>query len=132
MVGNAGDNILVASGWRGLRLEGGDGADTLIGGNGADTLLGDSGADLFSSRVSLGEDDVILDFTPGEDSVLLTRIPSAYLTGGKLHVERFEAALTDTAYGALLSLNRGFGDIYTLMLVGVSVANLSAQDFLIG
>jgi len=52
------------------KLCGGEGNDTLYGGKGDDTLIGGSGRDYFCLTAADGG-DVIADFTPGEDLLVL-------------------------------------------------------------
>ena len=72
IIGNAGNDSLI----------GGTGADTLVGGAGKDTLTGGSGNDVFVYATGDG-DDVITDYTAGQDKIKLTSgfIASASLTG---------------------------------------------------
>ncbi|GAA0586243.1 hypothetical protein GCM10009416_25770 [Craurococcus roseus] len=76
--GAAGD--LLAGGDGSQNLRGGDGGDTLLGVGGSDTLEGGAGADTF--RFDSAEDsrpdapDRVLDFTPGEDRVDVSRVPT--------------------------------------------------------
>ena len=51
-------------------LRGGQGDDVLMGGTGHDTMTGGEGSDTFVYRAGDG-DDVITDFTPGEDTILM-------------------------------------------------------------
>lgn len=76
LTGNEGDNIL-NGGAGNDQLYGGDGHDILIGGTGADRLTGGTGNDIFRftslSDLGLGDgkQDVIVDFTHGEDKLEL-------------------------------------------------------------
>ncbi|MBR2179215.1 MAG: calcium-binding protein [Selenomonadaceae bacterium] len=72
LLGNAGNDS----------LSGGTGADTLNGGKGNDTLTGGSGNDVFVYAFGDGN-DVITDYTTGQDSIKLTSgsIESAQLKG---------------------------------------------------
>ena len=49
-------------------VDGGEGNDIIVGGDGNDTLTGGEGSDTFGFDKSSG-DDVITDFTPGEDHI---------------------------------------------------------------
>ena len=53
------------------KLLGGEGADTLIGGKGNDTLTGNAGKDVFV-YASGGGNDVITDYTAGQDKIKIT------------------------------------------------------------
>lgn len=55
-------------------IDGAEGEDTINGGLGADTLTGGSGADkfVFSTKATTGNEDTIIDFISGEDSLLLS------------------------------------------------------------
>ncbi|MBX9458229.1 MAG: M10 family metallopeptidase C-terminal domain-containing protein [Rhizobium sp.] len=86
LIGDGGANILAGLSGNDI-LEGGNGADTLAGGDGNDVLSGDAGGDLLSggagkdvflfSRItdsSRRAQDVIADFTRGDDVINLRRI----------------------------------------------------------
>jgi Ca2+-binding RTX toxin-like protein len=78
IVGFNGDDIL--TGGAGTdSLYGSDGDDIIAGGGGGDLLTGDNGLDLFAyARISDsragGATDLIADFTPGEDALILSDI----------------------------------------------------------
>lgn len=100
-------------------LYGGGGADTLDGGAGNDTLAGDDGADTFVfSKLKRGESDVISDFEDGVDTIKISGVAGGF---GALEI-------TDTTYGfesaALIEVNG-----HSITVVGVSAADLSADDF---
>ncbi len=97
MVGGAGDNL----------LDGRGGDDVLVGGDGRDTFVFGTGYG----------NDIILDFTPGQDQVRLNDAIGSPAT--------ILAALTDTANGARLTLATGD----TLTFWGRSKAEFSAGDF---
>ena len=74
LFGGDGDDTLIGGNGND-DLEGGEGDDILEGGAGDDDLVGGFGADTF--KFSSGEgDDVIEDFTPGEDKIDLSTISS--------------------------------------------------------
>lgn len=67
--GLAGDDVLAGRGGNDT-IYGGTGNDTIYGGAGHDVLFGGAGADVF---VFEGGYDIIMDFTPGTDRLLLPR-----------------------------------------------------------
>jgi len=80
LTGNAYDETLegkggadtLSGGWGDDTLSGGAGDDTLEGGYGGDTVTGGAGKDTFIFDITqLAPTDVITDFTPGEDSIVL-------------------------------------------------------------
>ena len=86
LLGDAGDNVLIGGsaneelvGGAGLDiLNGGGGDDLLTGGTGDDQLTGGSGSDLFGFSAQGGEgDNVVTDFTQGEDMIHLTDVLDA-------------------------------------------------------
>ena len=115
--GNAGRNTL-SGGSDDDRLDGRDGDDRLIGGLGNDVLEGGAGSDIF--EVALGDGtDLVLDFEIGTDQIDLT--PTA------LGFENL--IISDSVLGA--SVNYGFnGASGTLILAGVTAAQLSSADFI--
>ncbi|MDR9395053.1 MAG: hypothetical protein RI571_12190 [Roseovarius sp.] len=110
--GGVGDDFL-AGGGRDDTLDGGDGDDRLNAGPGNDVLTGGPGADVFVFRAHGGcERDVVTDFDPARDKVLLdaAAIP----------------ALHATAAGTRLSLPDR-----DLLLLDMSPGELGAGDFLL-
>lgn len=77
--GGSGDDVLTGSGGDDA-LIGGSGDDTLIGGRGSDALVGGTGADLFvfdlNDFSNNGIPDEIVDFTSGEDKILIQGVGS--------------------------------------------------------
>lgn len=113
LVGQRGDDALRGGGGDDV-LRGGAGADRLWGQAGDDELTGGAGRDRFFFRPG-GGDDVITDFTRGEDRMVIDGPGAAF---GALLIEA-------GAEGAVIR----FAD-YSVTLAGVDAASLSAQDFL--
>lgn len=103
--GNALDNTITA----------GDGTQALAGHGGDDTLTGGGDADTFGYAPGDGN-DVITDFTPGEDHL--------HIGGGAASLGALLAAATETADGTVLTLDTG----ETITLLGVDLSALSADD----
>lgn len=122
-------NDIVAGGFGNDKLFGGDGDDNLQGGDGNDLLSGDfgndqleggNGSDTFIFRTGFGN-DVIADFSvTGGDVIQIA---------GFSGIDEFSdlATLFNEADGSTVI---NFTPSDSLSLVGVSVANLSANDFL--
>ena len=70
LLGGSGNDLLCGDAGNDF-LSGGAGADTLIGGKGNDTLTGGAGKDVFVYASGYG-DDVITDYTSGQDKIKLT------------------------------------------------------------
>ena len=91
---------------------GGNAADRIQGGDGNDILAGFGGADLFAFAADESGNDVITDFEDGIDKILLSGAA--------------EPVIEDSGGGAALT----FGDT-TVLLVGVSAADVNADDLLL-
>jgi len=87
-----GDDTLVGSKGND-KLHGGKGNDTLIGGPGKDKLWGDDGQDSFLFN-KLAAVDVLKDFNPADDSILLARSVFDQLLPGTLAPESFNDGTT--------------------------------------
>ena len=87
-----GGNDTVSGGNANDFLVGGAGDDTLIGGGGNDSLLGGGGEDTFvfnSPPDASYNSDTILDFTPADDTIQLSKAVFAGLPEGQLAAEAF-------------------------------------------
>ncbi len=144
-----------ASGYAGAdRLEGRRGDDILFGNAGADTLHGDQGRDrltggsgadrfVFDTAAQPGNADVITDFTPGTDRILLQNDVLAGLGGGGgLRAAQFVAGtqaadaqdriIYDRATGRIWLDSDGRGGAPQVLLAEVDDGTrLTAADFLI-
>jgi len=101
----------------------GDGDDTLNGGSGHDTLVGGSGSDTFDFGAGDGN-DVIADFDITADHIGITLGTNGMMTAD----DAMSHLGSDWLGNAVLDL----GDGNTVTLVGVCVADLSADDFMMG
>ena len=96
---------------------GGSGADRLDGGEGADELLGGAGSDTFIFASGHG-DDVIADFTDGEDLIDLTGLGIASFS---------DLAVSTDPRGVMIDLAAHGGG--TILLERFDPADLDASDF---
>ncbi len=130
--GGDGDDIIsaasVSAGSIGLRLDGGAGDDILLGGAGDDFLDGGDGDDLLigggGSDTFLNGETTIQDFVAGagtEDRIDLRGI------AGATDFDAVMAHAQDVDGGVVLDLGNGA----EMTLMGVSVAALHADDFLL-
>ncbi|MBU8539653.1 S8 family serine peptidase [Falsiroseomonas tokyonensis] len=138
LLGQAGDDWLF--GRDGVdRLLGGDGNDRLEGGAGSDALTGGTGRDLFVLEPRGARIDRILDFTTGEDRILLT---GTGLPEGRMGKVRFayegeelgtERIVYDRATGLLSHDIDGGGSAAPVALaLLVGAPTLVLADLLIG
>jgi len=109
LLGGKGDDVLL----------GGAGRDILVGDKGDDTLAGGLGSDTFVFRSGFG-DDLIPDFNANGEHDVIDVAKSDFANFAAL-----SASLTDTPYGAMLTLPDGS----TLTLSHVAKASLTASDF---
>lgn len=122
-----GGNDELYGGNRGDELNGGAGQDTLWGGNGNDVLDGGAGNDILKGGQgndtfvfgSGSGDDVIRDFTIGEDKVFMD------FSRAELNTVNFEQQTGEEA-GVLITQ----GDD-SLLLQGINFADLSSSDFIL-
>ena len=104
--GNTADNI----------IQGGAGSQQLYGGGGQDVLIGGAGNDTFIIVKGQGN-DVIQDFTPGQDTL---RLSAGYST-----FDQVQSHLSQV--GADVKLDMGGGD--AVLLRNLTVSQLSASSF---
>lgn len=98
-------------------ISGGSGADTLNGGAGNDTLTGGAGKDIFTYQVGQGK-DVITDYTPGTDTLLITNSNSSSSIKGF-------AAITNAVYS-----DDGEGNLDLILTVNKQAITLKAASVL--
>lgn len=100
-------------------LSGGAGDDIIVDGAGNDILIGGQGADVFTLD-SDGNDDTILDFQRGEDTLDLSFYPLLYDTR--------DLGYTSTSFGARLTFKGEVLSIYSSDGNSLSLAELAAID----
>jgi Ca2+-binding RTX toxin-like protein len=108
IIGDAGAN----------QLFGRNGNDTLEGGAGNDTLFGEAGADSFLFAPGSGF-DVIADFTPGQDRILIRGYAGLTSYAAVMAVTR------DAAGGAIIDFSPG----NAVQLAGIAKSALAPDDF---
>jgi len=88
--GSRGDDMLTGDGLSN-RLDGRNGNDTINGGGGSDTLIGGAGADRFVFDAPGDGIDVIVDFTPGVDILVISAsaFGGGLLVGEGLNTDQF-------------------------------------------
>ena len=99
-------------------LDGGKGNDLLRGGDGSDTLRGGKGKDLFALELFDGH-DVIVDFKPGKDRLLLA---------DGLSFDRLNIINNESNSGALI-LDSANHDAIIVAIENVHAADLTFHDF---
>ena len=106
-------------------LFGSNGNDTLIGGGGDDTLVGEGGNDTFVFEIGKGNDQINdLESGPGTADVI-------QLIGFGAAFDEFSEVIgAATEVGGDVVIDFGGGD--TLTLVGRTIAQLDANDFVFG
>ena len=100
-------------------IYGGAGEDTITGGAGDDTLTGGAGDDVFTYIDGESGDDIITDFTSGEDVIFLHKLP------GILSFD--DLTITQDGDNAVIDLTDHGGGSITLQ--NVTATDLSADDF---
>jgi Ca2+-binding RTX toxin-like protein len=118
-------------------LTGGGGTDRLIGGAGADMLTGGAGADRFTYRAASDSlptaPDRITDFQAGTDDLVfigMQRGLFAYVGTGAFTPDGNSEARLVTATSTLLVDVNGDGRADMAIVLGGSIATLSAKDFI--
>jgi len=111
-------NDLIVADWNDNSISGGAGNDTIDSSTGVDTLSGGAGNDHFV--LTGGDQTIITDFARGQDKI---DVSYAYITS-------FESLnLSQSGSDTILTLTY-FGHVGTYTLKNVSVATLSASDFI--
>lgn len=137
LIGNAGDDV----------LNGGAGDDRLNGNEGIDVLGGGIGADwfLFDTAPSAGNRDTIVDFTPGDDRIVLSlafmpglagngpgALNAAELAFGTAATAASEHLIYDIATGILWYDEDGAGGADQIALAFLAnKAAITASDFMV-
>ena len=130
LLGDEGADLLSGEGG-GDRLQGGDGADQMYGGDGDDIMIGDAGNDDMNGQ--FGNDLFFFSGAFGTDTIYGfgagagTEDKIQFSGSGFTSFASILAATTTGASGAVITVSPG----NTVTLFGVSVASLSAEDFLI-
>lgn len=131
-------NDLLLGGTGADSVDGGDGDDVLVGGGGGDTLTGGAGHDLFvflegDSGVGLVDQDLVSDFTIGEDKLDLTGFSKPLHLVDAFGGHAYEVTVTDQDKGSLVSIDLN-GDGVADQTIEVDTADgghLGAGDFVL-
>ncbi len=143
LFGGAGNDVLYGDLFAGESgpdtLDAGDGDDFLWGGPGDDTLIGGFGSDQYwlgtgrdtISIPSLGQltREIAYEFTPGAGGDVIDLRGAGYSAYASNFTGFRSAYLRDGAAGAVVDFD-GSGSQYELTLAGVTVAQLTAANFL--
>ena len=121
ILGNSGDNV-ISGGWGNDSLHGMSGNDTLMGDGGNDQMTGGSDADTFVFSDGFGVDR-ILDFDVAEAGEVISLAGVSDITD---YTDLVNNHLTEVDGNALISDGNG----NSITLTGVTLADLSADDFL--
>ena len=134
MFGLWGDDVLFGE-YGDDQINGGTGNDRIFGGNGADALTGSWGDDHLSG--GLGADwfyfladqghDTIHDFESGIDRIWL----KGHTLYGGMSFETFRSHLHDRDGDTVISTTGALWDANSIVVVGLSPEELSAQDFIL-
>lgn len=103
-------------------LNGGNGGDTLTGGAGNDHLIGGSGGDKFVFRNGFGQ-DTVADFDPNQSG---ERIVLSAVSSITSYADLLSNHLSQSGSDAIIDDGQG----NTITLIGVSIGDLAADDFL--
>lgn len=125
LAGDAGNDTLLGGGGDDL-MGGGDGNDLLVGGQGSDRLLGGAGLDVFRFSPPDGTDR-ITDFQAGSDRIELLGFGQGLQSFAEL-----QAVMAQVGANVQIDLGANVDQGGLLILQTVSIAQLSAADFLFG
>lgn len=134
LFGGAGNDSLAGIGGNDL-LMGGEGNDSIVGGVGADRLYGELGSDQFIFRTiaDLGSgpgSDLIGDFQPGQDKLVLSGLGLRLSSDATLHAIAGEVAFMASGSNGTLYIDtdgNGTADL-SIRLTGITA--MSATDFI--
>jgi Ca2+-binding RTX toxin-like protein len=122
--GNGGADVLSGGGGADA-LNGGGGEDRLIGGGGNDEMNGGADNDIFVFSAGFGNDRIVgFDENPGGGGQDLLDVSAL-----GVNAANFSAMVSITQVGPAVVIAIG-GD--TITLIGESVGNITAQDFILG
>jgi hypothetical protein len=111
LVGGDGNDTLIGGVGRD-RLIGGNGDDVLIGGAGRDRLIGGAGRDIFQLDSSRDKDNVITDFNPVQDTIIIGTGFSRSLRKGKIKANQFTVGDHASNLKPCFIYNQGTGQLY--------------------
>jgi serralysin len=111
------------------KLSGGGGIDTLVGRGGADILSGGAGADHFLFNLLDGTEDVIRDFLPGSDKIVLDH--SIFTRLADVAVADIFAFIHYNTRTGLLSYDAAGDGVFSAFAQLANKAAIVADDFLI-
>ncbi len=123
--GNAGNDAMHGSSEDDM-INGGSGNDSLIDGLGNDMLIGGTGRDTFAITRNAGDEDVIADFTNGQDKIDLSNFSTKFVSVSQM---------TYLGYGPRqqgddVEFNLGSGQ--TLIAEDTTVGHFDTSDFKFG
>ncbi len=112
-------------------LRGGDGNDTLVGGDGLDRLTGGPGNDQFVYRNLSESDDTITDFSPQQDTLVLTDLFKSLLYQGSDPIADGYLLFVQVGTNTQVEIDADGTGLLTRELL-VSLSNLQATQLVLG